>query len=201
MSLPRSLAWSLGLIALCALNAPAWSAQQGSKAATAPSAASAATSISLLAGKLRFSLPSGYESAALPPGDASNGTAGAEGTLYMNEAQKRIVVVTEMPLQSALDASKAENDAFLASASQGFISRQAQGLPDFHQTGEKRVSLNGLAAQQIDATATIGGGKTLTTYFMAGAGPRMAIVQVISRETDRAGHDAVLQRIASGAAR
>lgn len=201
MSLSRSLVWSFALVALCSLNAPAWSAQQGSKAAATPPAASGATSISVLAGKLRFSLPSGYETAALPPGDASNGTAGAQGTLYMNEAQKRIVVVTEMPLQSALDAGKAESDAFLASASQGFIGRQAQALPDFHQTGDKRVSLNGLPAQQIDATATIGGGKTLTTYFMAGVGQRMAVVQIISRETDRTGHDAVIQRITSGTAR
>ena len=198
MPLPRSLAWSLGLIAICALAAPAFSAQQAPKPSASPQANGNTTAVSLLAGKLRFSLPAGFQGAALPPGDASTGTAGAQGTLYMNEAQKRIVVVTEMPIQSAEGSGRGEEDAFLASASKGFISRQAQGLPDFHQTGEKRINLAGLPVQQIDATATIGGGKTLTTYYIAGTKQHMAVVQVISREADRAGHEAMTQRITSG---
>jgi hypothetical protein len=197
MSLPRSLAWPLCLVALCAFTPAAYSAQPSKHAATNPHA-SKGTAVSLLGGKLRFTLPAGYQSEPLPPGDASTGTAGAQGTMYMNEAQKRIVVATEIPVQSTPGAPATGDDAFLDGASTGFIGKQAQALPDFHKTQEKRISLNGLATQQIDATASIGGGKTLNTYFIAGAGLHMAVVQVISRENDRAGHEAAVKRITAG---
>lgn len=197
MPLSRPLAWSLCLVALCAATPWVSAAQPAAKPAAAPSAKHAPMNVALLGGKLRFTLAANYTAAELPPGDASTGTAGAHGTLYMNEKEKRIVVATQMPIQSGT-SGQGDADAFLANASEGFISRQAQGLPDFHKTSEKRVSLKGLPAQQIDATASIGGGKTLTTYFIAGIGQQMAVVQVISREADRAGHDAMIKRIVQG---
>ncbi|WP_263262936.1 hypothetical protein [Pseudomonas sp. RIT-PI-S] len=198
MPLPRSLAWPLCLVALCTFTSIAVAAAPSAKHAHQQPQASKDIGVSLLAGKLRFKLPEGYQGTALPPGDASTGTAGAQGTLYMNEAQKRIVVATQIPLHNGTDAGE-NDDAFLAGASAGFLTQQAQALPDFHKTLEKRVSLGGLEAQQIDATATMGGGKTLSTYFITGAGQQMAVVQVISRESDRAGHEAMVQRITAGA--
>jgi hypothetical protein len=177
---------------------PAYSAP-ASKQAAAKQQAAPGTGVSLLDGKLRFSLPAGYRSEPLPPGDASKGTAGARGMLYMNEAEKRIVVATEIPVQNGPGAPAGGDSALLAGASAGFIDKQAQALADFRKTHEQRISLGGLPAQQIDATASIGGGKTLNTYFIAAAGPHMAVIQLISRESDQAGHLATVKRITAGA--
>jgi hypothetical protein len=198
MPLPRSLAWSLCLIGLCAAPPFAWSAQHASKSAHTSPAANKALMVSLLGGKLHFSLPASYKSTPLPPGEASTGTAGAHGTLYMNEGERRIVVTTEMPIQRGAGGAPDEDANFLANASEGFVNRQAQGVPDFHKTAEQRVSLGGLPAEQIDATASIGGGRTLTTYFITGVGKQMAVVQLISRESDPAGHNAMIKRMLGG---
>lgn len=195
MPLPRLFVPALCLALLCTA-APQAQAQaaQAARPAASNSQSSADTAVSLLGGKLRFALPAGYQATPLPHGEAAQGTAGAEGTLYMNESQKRIVVATQLPLQNDAGAAGAD-EVFLAGVSEGFITQQAQALADFHKTGEAQVILNGLPAQRLDATASIGGGKTLTTYFIVAEGKRMAVIQVISREADRSGHDAMVQRI------
>lgn len=192
MPLPRLFAPAFCLAVLCA--ALPLAQAQAARPAAAASTPSTGTAVSLLGGKLHFMLPPGYQAAALPHGDAAKGTADAEGTLYMNDSQKRIVVATQLPLQNDAGAAGAD-EVFLAGISEGFVTQQAQALPDFHKTGEAQVILNGLPAQRLDATASIGGGKTLTTYFIVAEGKRMAVVQVISREADRSGHDAMVQRI------
>lgn len=192
--MPRSLTWPLCVVALCALM-PVTQAATPGKHAPAKHQPAQGVAVSLLKGALRFTLPSGYKSEPLPPGDASTGTAGAKGTLYMNDAQKRIVVTTELPIQG--DAPVAADSSFLAGASAGFISKQAQALPDFHSTQQQPVTLHGVPAQRIDATATVGGGSTLNTYFIAAQGQQLAVVQVISRISDKAGHDAAVKRLAT----
>lgn len=198
MPLPRSLAWSLCLIGLCTVSPVAWCGQAAHKPAAAAPTSSKTLKVSLLGGKLQFSLPTGYTGTPLPPGEASTGTAGASGTLYTNDKDRRIVVTTQVPVEAGTGAAPANDDSFLASASEGFIGRQAQGLADFHKTAEKRVTLNGLPAQQVDATASIGGGRTLTTYFITGVGKQLAVVQVVSRESDPAGHQAMVKRVVAG---
>jgi hypothetical protein len=195
MPLPRSLTWPLCMLALCAVIPTAQAATHAKHPAAKPHA-STGTDVSLLKGALRFTLPTGYKSEPLPPGDAGTGTAGAKGTLYMSDAEKRIVVATELPIQGAAPAAK--DDSFLTGASAGFISKQAQALPDFHTTQEQRVTLHGLAAQRIDATATVGGGKTLNTYFIAAQGQQLAVVQVISRINDNVGHETAVKRVIKG---
>lgn len=194
MPLPRLFAPALCLAVLCAALPLAQAQAQAAPPAAAASTPSTGTAVSLLGGKLHFMLPPGYQAAALPHGDAAKGTADAEGTLYMNDSQKRIVVATQLPLQNDAGATGAD-EVFLAGISEGFVTQQAQALPDFHKTGEAQVILNGLPAQRLDATASIGGGKTLTTYFIVAEGKRMAVVQVISREADRSGHETLVQHI------
>lgn len=194
MLVPRSLTWPLCVVALCALM-PVTQAAASGKHAPAKHQPVQGVAVALLKGALRFTLPSGYKSESLPPGDASSGTAGAKGTLYMNDAQKRIVVTTELPIQG--DVPVAGDSSFLTGASAGFISKQAQALPDFRATQQQPVTLHGVPAQRIDATATVGGGGTLNTYFIAAQGQQLAVVQVISRISDKAGHEAAVKRLAT----
>ena len=49
--------------------------------------------VSTLDGKFTFTLPKGYVADALPAGAQAQGTAGANGTMYINQASKSVVVV------------------------------------------------------------------------------------------------------------
>lgn len=174
----------------------------GSTFAAAPNPAPAiastkAQTLSTLGGKFSFSLPAGYAQTALPPGEAGDGTAGAKGTMYMNPQQRRVVMVTEVPIPNGVKTGD-NDDEFLSGASQGFIRQQSQALPDFKKTGEKRFTLGKLGVEQVDSTASMGGGPTLSSTFLAGSGSTMSLVQVISRATDKAGHEALVKTINKG---
>ncbi|MFF7708627.1 hypothetical protein [Pseudomonas sp. NPDC007930] len=161
--------------------------------ATAPASTKAQT-VSTLGGKFAFSLPAGYAQTALPAGDANSGTGGAKGVMYMNQAQRRVVMVTEVPIPNGVTTGD-NDDEFLSGATEGFLKQQAQALPDFKKTGEKRFTLGKLGVEQVDSTASMGGGPTLSSTFLAGSGPTMSLVQVISRASDKAGHDTLVKSI------
>jgi hypothetical protein len=92
-----------------------------------------------------------------------------------------------------------DNDAgFLDGAVTGFLNQQVASLPDFKKLSEKKLTLKGLGVRQIDSTATMGGGKTLNTTFLAGSGSHMSVVQVIFRADDQAGHDKLIKQIVGG---
>nr|BFE89787.1 hypothetical protein GCM10020185_03230 [Pseudomonas brassicacearum subsp. brassicacearum] len=56
----------------------------------------------------------------------------------------------------------------------------------------------GLGLRQLDTSATQGGGPTLDTTLLGASGTHMAVVQIISRASDKAGHEALVKQIASG---
>ncbi|MBD1589291.1 hypothetical protein [Pseudomonas typographi] len=185
-------------LALCALLLmPLAGAALAAQPAQPPAASTKAQTVSTLGGKFSFTLPAGYAQTALPPGEASSGTAGAKGILYMNPAQRRVVMVTEVPIPNGVTTDD-NDDEFLSGASEGFIKQQTQALPDFKKTGEKRFTLGKLGVEQVDSTASMGGGPTLSSTFLAGSGPTMSLVQVISRANDKAGHDALIKGINKG---
>jgi hypothetical protein len=167
-------------------------------AATAPAAqTSGVQKVSTLGGKLEFNLPASYVANPLPAGDEASGTAGAAGTMYVNKATKSVVIAVEHTLPSGVTAK--DNDAgFLDGAVTGFLNQQVASLPDFKKLSEKKLTLKGLGVRQIDSTATMGGGKTLNTTFLAGSGSHMSVVQVIFRADDQAGHDALIKQIVGG---
>lgn len=151
--------------------------------------------VAVLGGKFSFNLPAGFIASPLSADEQNSEGAGAVGTLYANAQEKRVVMVIEKPLPEASRTGD-NDDAFLDGAVSGFVDRQSAGLPDFRQTGESRLNRNGLGVRQIDSTATLGGGKTLNSTFIAGSGDRMAVIQVISRSDEASGHAALVKRIA-----
>ena len=65
-------------------------------AATKPAAQSAATqTVTTLGGKFTFNLPKAFTADTLPAGDAADGTAGTNGTMYTNSVGKSVVIVAE----------------------------------------------------------------------------------------------------------
>lgn len=150
--------------------------------------------VSMLGGKLTFTLPKGFTASALPAGSEADGTAGASGTLYSNATTRTVVIAAQNSIPNA--AQVKDNDSvFLDAAVSSFLSQQAAALPDFSKQSEKSMTLKGLGVRQIDSTATQGGGQTLNSTLIAGSGSRMAVVQVISRATDKAGHGALMKHI------
>ncbi|MGC5704017.1 hypothetical protein J4P02_27830 [Pseudomonas sp. NFXW11] len=150
--------------------------------------------VSMLDGKLSFTLPKGFSASALPAGDEAKGTGGASGTLYSNASTRTVVIAAQNTIPNG--AQVKDNDgAFLDAAVSGFLSQQAAALPDFSKQSEKSLTLKGLGVRQVDSTATQGGGQTLNSTLIAGSGSRMAVIQVISRAADKAGHAALMKQI------
>ncbi|MCE4057940.1 hypothetical protein [Pseudomonas sp. Au-Pse12] len=150
--------------------------------------------VSMLDGKLSFTLPKGFSASALPAGSEADGTAGASGTLYSNATTRTVVIAAQNRIPNGAQV-KDNDSAFLDAAVSGFLSQQAAALPDFSKQSEKSMTLKGLGVRQIDSTATQGGGQTLNSTLIAGSGSRMAVVQVISRAADKTGHAALMKQI------
>lgn len=164
-------------------------------AATKPqSKPAAALKVSTLGGKFSFSLPKGYVANAMPAGEEKTAAAGATGTMFVNQGEKRVIIAAENTLADGLTTAD-NDDKFLDNSVSGFVKQQSAALPDFKQTSENRFTSKGLGVREIDSTATMGGGATLSTTFLAGSGTRVSVVQVISRADDQAGHAALIKRI------
>jgi hypothetical protein len=181
----------MAVAGLVALNAQAAKAPASDKAPV--------QQVSMLGGKFKFTLPKGFIATPLPAGDAATGTAGATGTMYTNQTTKTVVIAAENTIPGG--ANVKDNDGqFLDAAVSNFATEQAAALPDFTKLSEKSLTQKGtgLGLRQIDSTATQGGGKTLDTTLMAASSKRMAIVQVISRLSDNAGHEVLVKQIVTG---
>ena len=181
----------MAVAGLVALNAQAAKAPASDKAPV--------QQVSMLGGKFKFTLPKGFIATPLPAGDAATGTAGATGTMYTNNTTKTVVIAAENTIPGG--ANVKDNDGqFLDAAVSNFATEQAAALPGFTKLSEKSLTQKGtgLGLRQIDSTATQGGGKTLDTTLMAASSKRMAIVQVISRLSDNAGHEALVKQIVTG---
>ena len=150
--------------------------------------------VALLDGKLTFTLPKDFSASPLPVGDQDSGTAGASGTLYANDKTRTVVIAAQNSIPNGAQV-KDNDSAFLDDAAAGFLVQQVQALPDFKKQAQKSLTLKGLGVRQIDSTATQGGGLTLNSTLIAGSGNHMAVIQVISRAADKAGHAALMKQI------
>jgi hypothetical protein len=82
--------------------------------------------ISVLAGKLTYTLPQGYVERELPELDEKARAKGMTGTLYVNAAQKRMVVVTETPVPEG--SIEGDNDEeFLLGLANGTLNQAGPG--------------------------------------------------------------------------
>ncbi|WP_458128012.1 hypothetical protein [Pseudomonas sp. Z2-11] len=172
---------------------PALAAQPKKPAAQAP-----AQKVSMLGGKFSFTLQ-GFTATPLSAGDVAQGTAGASGTMYSNATRKTVVITAENTLVDGANVN--DNDAaFLDTTFADFAVQKTKALPDAKILGEKSLTLKatGLGLRQLDTRATQGGGPTLDTTLIGASGTRMAVVQIISRASDQAGHEALVKQIASG---
>ncbi|MFL6535827.1 MAG: hypothetical protein ACJ8G8_21165 [Pseudomonas sp.] len=158
-----------------------------------------AQKISMLGGKFIFTLPKGFTATPLSAGDVAQGTAGASGTMYSNATTRTVVIAAENTLVGG--ANVKDNDAaFLDSTFADFAVQKTKALPDAKILGEQSLTqkTTGLGLRQLDTKATQGGGPTLDTTLIGASGTRMAVVQIISRASDQAGHEALVKQIASG---
>ncbi len=178
----RRLFTSLALM-LCALGV------QAQEAAPTPPQA-----VSLLQGKLKFNLPAGFTASDLPPGRAEDGTAGASGRLFVNADARQIVVVSEAPTPDGVAAAD-DDKVFLSGAAQGFVSQQKQASADYRPLSEDALRAGVLGLRRIDAKGRFAGTPTLNTSLLAGSGPRLVVVQIVSREDDPQGHAGLVQRV------
>ena len=155
--------------------------------------------VSMLGGKFVFTLPKGFTATALPPGDAAQGTAGATGTLYSNATSRTVVITAENTIVNGATV-KDDDAAFLDTTMAGFAAQRSKALPDAKILSEKSLTLrgSGLGLRQLDTSATQGGGPTLDTTLLGASGTRVAVVQIISRASDKNGHEALVKQIASG---
>jgi hypothetical protein len=116
--------------------------------------------------------------------------------MYTNESSKTVVIAAENQIPEGQNVK--DNDGeFLDGSVSSFIEDQRKALPDFNKLTEKSLTQKGtgLGLRQVDSTATQGGGQTLNTTLLAGSGTKMALVQVISRASDKKGHDALVKTI------
>lgn len=147
--------------------------------------------VSMLDGKFTFVLPKGFVADPLPASPS-----GATGTMYTNQATKTVVIAAENQIPQGQNVK--DNDGeFLDGSVSSFIDDQRKALPDFNKLSEKSLTQKstGLGLRQVDSTATQGGGQTLNTTLMAGSGTKMALVQVISRASDKKTHEALVKTI------
>lgn len=162
-------------------------------AATPP----ATQSISTLGGKFTFSLPKAYVADTLPVSQAEDSSTATQGTLYANQTTKSVVIVAETVRTDGVNIG--DNDTpFLDGAVAGFVKDQSAALPDFKKQNEKKLTFKGLGLRQVDSTATQGGGKTLNSTFLGGAGNHMLVIQAISRGDDAKGHAELVKQITGG---
>lgn len=193
MSLVSKQVAALVLTAIASLVVPAYAAQPKTGGA-AP-----AQKVSLLGSKFNFTLPKGFTATPLPAGEAAQGTAGAKGTMYSNATSKTVVITAE---NTIIDGSNVKDDdsTFLDATMADFAVQKIKALRDAKILSEKSLTQKGtgLGLRQLDTKATQGGGPTLDTTLLGASGTRMAVVQIISRASDKAGHEALVKQIVAG---
>jgi hypothetical protein len=150
--------------------------------------------VSMLGGQLQFQLPRDYVKSPMPEIDDKARAAGITGTLYMNKAAKRVVIVTETPLEKAQPVSS-NDSATLDGIVAATALQQKASYKDFKQLGEKKMVRRGLGVRQLDISGSVDGGKVLSSTVTAASGKRMAMVNVISLEKDAKAHGELLKAI------
>lgn len=157
--------------------------------------APAGQKLSLLGGKLVFRLPKEYVKNPMPEIDAKARAAGVSGALYLNTPAKRVVIVTEAPLESGLKASSNNDPVTLDGLIGATLEQQRASYKDFKPLGEKQLVRRGLGIRQLDVAGSMDGAKVLSSTVTAASGKRMVMVNVISLEKDAAAHAALLKVI------
>lgn len=151
--------------------------------------------VSVLDGKLSFTLPAGFTKDPMPEIDAKAVAQGVTGSLYTNQADKRVLIITEMPIPMGVEAT--DNDAeVLDGLLVGQQAHQSGSYKDFKKLAEKKiVKKNGLGVGQLDTSVTMSGAPVLSTTLVAASGKRAAILNVVSRAANAEQHKAMVKTV------
>lgn len=151
--------------------------------------------VSLLGGKLAFTLPAGFVKGEMPEIDANAVAQGVTGALYTNQAEKRVLIITEMPIPMGIEAE--DNDAeVLDGLLVGQQAHQSGSYKDFKKLSEKKlVKKNGLGVGRLDTSVTMSGAPVLSTTVVAASGKRSAILNVVSRAANAKEHTAMVKTV------
>jgi hypothetical protein len=162
---------------------------QPAKQAVAPAKAS------VLGGKLAFTLPAGYVQGEMPEIDEKAIALGVTGSLYTHQADKRVLLIAEMPIPMGIEAQ--DNDPeVLDGMLVGQQAHESGSSKAFKKLGEKKfVKKNGLGIGQLDTSSEMSGTKVLSTTIVAASGRRSAIITVISRANNPTEHAAMVKTV------
>lgn len=152
-------------------------------------AAKAPDATSMLAGKLRFTLPTGFHHTALPP-DNEHG----KGGVYLDSARRQMVMVTEAPIaggKPVSDDDKAALDAAL-DAHQAELDTPA---PNYRRLGSQALNVKGLGLRRTDGTTTFFDKRVYSTSLIAASGSQLATVMVMTPIDGAAAHQALVASI------
>ena len=151
--------------------------------------------VSVLDGKLSFTLPAGFKKDPMPEIDAKAVAQGVTGSLYTHQADKRVLIITEMPIPMGVEAT--DNDAeVLDGLLVGQQAHQSGSYKDFKKLAEKKiVKKNGLGVGQLDTSVTMSSAPVLSTTLVAASGKRAAILNVVSRAANAEQHKAMVKTV------
>lgn len=182
----------IACLALLSTVAPV-SVQAETKAKSSSQAA--VEKVSVLDGKLSFTLPAGFKKDPMPEIDAKAVAQGVTGSLYTHQADKRVLIITEMPIPMGVEAT--DNDAeVLDGLLVGQQAHQSGSYKDFKKLAEKKiVKKNGLGVGQLDTSVTMSGAPVLSTTLVAASGKRAAILNVVSRAANAEQHKAMVKTV------
>jgi len=169
--------------ALCLITALSGTAMMASAADVKTTAAASAQKITLLGGKLAFTLQ-GYESQPAP--------GGAPGTLYVNRQQKRVMIVGEEAVPAV---ARGASDTDFLNGMKAIKDKQKQASPSYTVLSEKTEKVNGLDVYHIEATDSMGGKNVQQATLLAVANKKFTVIQVISGSKDKAGHEKAVNNI------
>jgi hypothetical protein len=163
-------------------------------AADKPSPAQAQDGTSLLAGKLRFTLPVGFKRTALPPDDKLG-----SGAMYEDSARRQMVLAIE----SATAAGKrvTEDDGvFLDAALAAHHAELDTPVPNYRRLGTQAFTIKGLGLRRTDGTTTFFDQPVYSTSLIAASGSLVATVLVMTPIKDAKTHQALVANILDGIA-
>lgn len=150
--------------------------------------------VSMLGGKFVFTLPKDYVKGPMEEIDEKAKAAGVTGSLYMNKAAKRVVIITETPLPDGKTVPANDTETLDNIVAETLVQQQSS-YKDFKKLGEKKIVRKGLGIRQLDVSGSVDGGKVLSTTVTAASGARLAMINVISLDKDAKVHAAVVKGV------
>lgn len=153
------------------------------EAKTTTADAAASEKVSLLGDHLAFNLQ-GYEVQPVP--------GGGPGKMYVNKAQKRVMLIGEDDIPVA---GRGATDADFINGMKSIKDKQKQASPDYKVLSEKTENVKGLEVYHIEATDKMDGNNVQQATLLSAADNKFTVIQVISNAKDKTGHAAAVNNI------